>query len=528
MTLSDRDLSQLDTAYLDDLPERSLRSLSKQLLLDLKEARERLNQSPDTSSRPPSSREPWESSTCPDPGQVDDSKEADEPSLDPAETQAIDQAPAEDASQAEPKSNTDTPPPGKAGRQPGRQGHSRELSLPVTKTIPHHPACCAGCRDVFPDDTVYHIWTARYELELKDCDADAPSLQIEHIRHDYLSATCACGHNTQAMPGRCAAEAEWSVSVTEWHLCGPRLVSLLVCLALYLRVSRCKIQAFLREWLGIDISTSTINQCIHEAGRAVAPVVDEQLIPALNASDLLHIDETPWKEAGQLYWLWVFVSAHTVVYQIGKRHRLVVQQLLGDAFNGFLMTDGFSVYRVFPKRLRCWAHLVRKARALHQCLDSQGQAFGEALLLAMILLMRNIHRLREMPADAEALKAQNKILLGWVRTLCETHQNLSHEDTRKLAGELLNDWGAIMRVVDMPSQPLTNNVAERSLRHWVLLRKITFGSRTAQGSRVIALLASVIDTARLRQLNPWAFIAQVLADRRKNLPAPHLPMPLAV
>jgi len=38
MTLSDRDLSQMDTDYLDDLPEGQLRALSKQLLKDLKEA----------------------------------------------------------------------------------------------------------------------------------------------------------------------------------------------------------------------------------------------------------------------------------------------------------------------------------------------------------------------------------------------------------------------------------------------------------------------------------------------------------
>lgn len=60
--MSDRDLSQMDTDYLDDLPEDQLRSLSKQLLTDLKEARERLKQNPDTSSRPPSSREPWKAS----------------------------------------------------------------------------------------------------------------------------------------------------------------------------------------------------------------------------------------------------------------------------------------------------------------------------------------------------------------------------------------------------------------------------------------------------------------------------------
>lgn len=525
MTLSDRDLSQMDTDYLDNLPEGELRPLSKRLLADLKEARERLKQSPETSSRPPSSREPWKAS--PSDGQRTDVELAPETSPPSASTESSEaELPGQDVATSPTTGVTEHPK--KAGRRPGSEGHSRTLTLPVTQTFAHHPACCSGCGKPFADATDYRLWNARYELELEVGSAETPKLQIDHRRHDYFLATCYCGHETRAEPGRCADEADWSVALTEWHLCGPKLVSLLVCLSLYLRVSRRKIQAFLRDWLGIDLSTSTINQCLHEAGRAVAPVVDEQLVAELKASDLLHIDETPWKEAGQLFWLWVFVSAQTVIYQVGKRHRLVVNQLLGEAFSGFLMTDGFSVYRIFPKRLRCWAHLVRKARALQQCLDSQGQAFGEALLLAMILLMRNIHRLREAPADAEALRALNQNLLTMLRSLCETHQSVSHEDSRKLAGEFLNDWEAIVRVIETPSHPLTNNVAERSLRHWALLRKITFGSRTTQGSRVIALLASVIDTARLRQLNPWAFIAQVLADRRKNQPAPRLPMPVLV
>jgi hypothetical protein len=119
-------------------------------------------------------------------------------------------------------------------------------------------------------------------------------------------------------------------------------------------------------------------------------------------------------------------------------------------------------------------------------------------------------------------------LLTLLRSLCETHRDIGHDDSRKLAGEFLNDWAAIVRVIETPAHPLTNNLAERSLRHWVLLRKITFGSRTTQGSRVVALLASVIDTARLREVNPWGFIAEVLAERRKNQPAPRLPMPVLV
>lgn len=524
MTLSDRDLSQMDTNYLDDLPEGDLRSLSKQLLADLKEARERLKQSPNTSSRPPSSREPWQSSQP-----RDVSSEA-VPTTDDLSTQNSTESSSDDLpnpdSATPPAAACDSGKPKKGGRPVGSPGYSRNLTLPVTRTIEHRPDGCAACGQSFADNTDYRPWNARYELELEVGTAESPKLQIEHRRHDYFSVTCSCGHQTRAEPGRGGDEDGWSVALSEWHLCGPRLVSFLVYLSLSLRASRSRIQAYLRDWLGIDLSTSTINQCLHEAGRAVAPVVDEQLIAELKAAGLLHIDETPWKEAGQLFWLWVFVSAQTVIYQVGKRHRHVVNQLLGEAFCGLLMTDGYSVYRIFPRRLRCWAHLVRKARALHQCLDSEGQAFGEALLLAMILLMHNLHRLRESPPDAEALQAFNQNLLTLLRTLCETHQSVTHEDSRQLANEFLNDWEAIVRVVDTPSYPLTNNVAERSLRHWVLLRKITFGSRTAQGSRVVALLASVIDTARLRDVNPWEFIAQVLAERRKNQPAPRLPMPV--
>lgn len=60
MQLSRHDLAQLDEAYLAGLPEGSLRTLSVKLLSDLKELLERLEQNPSNSSRPPSSRAPWE------------------------------------------------------------------------------------------------------------------------------------------------------------------------------------------------------------------------------------------------------------------------------------------------------------------------------------------------------------------------------------------------------------------------------------------------------------------------------------
>jgi len=58
MHLSPHSLRQLDHAYLDSLGEAEVRALSGKLLDDLKEAWDRLNQGPENSSRPPSSRAP--------------------------------------------------------------------------------------------------------------------------------------------------------------------------------------------------------------------------------------------------------------------------------------------------------------------------------------------------------------------------------------------------------------------------------------------------------------------------------------
>ena len=78
-------------------------------------------------------------------------------------------------------------------------------------------------------------------------------------------------------------------------------------------------------------------------------------------------------------------------------------------------------------------------------------------------------------------------------------------------------------VLQYPHLPLTNNAAEQALRHWVIARRISYGTRTEQGSRAFALLASVIETCRKRRISPWPYLASVIAERRKGQKAPVIP-----
>ena len=93
MHLSDHSLRQIDDAYIRSLDPEALRGLSLRLLADLKEARERLNQGPTNSSRPPGSRAPWERGeplTLPD-----DTEESLPVAAEPAEAALADGPPTE-------------------------------------------------------------------------------------------------------------------------------------------------------------------------------------------------------------------------------------------------------------------------------------------------------------------------------------------------------------------------------------------------------------------------------------------------
>jgi hypothetical protein len=310
------------------------------------------------------------------------------------------------------------------------------------------------------------------------------------------------------------------IELSEWRLVGPGLAALIVALALRFRLSRARIQEFLGEWLGLALSVGTIHQTIHEASAAVAPA-EEELVQAVLDSALLHADETSWPEHGHLLWLWVFRSLTVTLYYVAGRGKELVTNVL-DGFTGWLMSDGWVSYRDYPRRLRCWAHLLRKARGLAQSCNRQARGFGQLVLSTLEALMAAVYAAREGPPPVD-LPTQHAPLLAALRAACERGQGSVHPKTHALAVELLNDWEAIFQVLSHPELPLTNNEAERALRHWVILRKLSLGTRTPVGSRVVALLASVIDTCRQRGHSPWRFLERAIADRRAGQPLAALP-----
>jgi len=529
MLLTDHDLLQINDSYIKSLELEKAQELAIRLLRDLKEARERINQNPKNSSRPPSTMEPW----------FKDSSEVNEEKLDDEEKPVdISEGESDDpVDNDKPEEKAEKKPSGSKGGKPGKQkgapGYGRTQKLPVTGEVIHKGTECAACGNKLDEDSDFIARTGHYTIDIEIDNDDQPGIKVTNTKHIYGDTTCSCGHATHTEPNRCdkesfcnpcdEKESDWKVEITEWHLVGPLLMSMICFLAMRMKMSRRRIQEFLIEWLGVHLCVGTINQCIHESGRAVAPL-EEGLIEEIVKSDLLNIDETSWKEKAILKWLWVFVTTTTVLYVIGTRGKTVLETILGKNFTGYLMTDGYQVYREYSKRLRCWAHLIRKAQGISESLDKEAQFFGEKVLNVLETLTDAVYQARDGTMKDLVKKYQN--FLDEFKELCEKYKDAEHEKTRALAREFLNDWDAIFFVLSHPELPLTNNAAEQALRHWVILRKLCYGTRTPQGSRVFGLLASVIDTCRRRNVPPWKFLAKVISERRKGNLCP--PIPIAI
>ncbi len=265
------------------------------------------------------------------------------------------------------------------------------------------------------------------------------------------------------------------------------------------RMSRTKIQEFLKDWTNTELSIGTIDRCIRETGIACVPVVEE-LVEQLQQADILHLDETHWYESGKLHWLWVAVSTKTAVFHMGSRRKEELSHLVQEAFIGWLISDGYAAYRSYPKRQRCLAHLIRKAVAITGAINQKAAQIGQWIL----------DDLRELIAKIASGSQNNlticKILAG-LRRVCHLGKKADHQKLQSLAKEILNDWDAVVAFVNHPELPPTNNEAERALRHAVIARNIGFGTRTSEGSLAYSSLLSVIETCRLRDINPWTYIA---------------------
>ena len=372
------------------------------------------------------------------------------------------------------------PPQPKKPRQARRQGFARSRMTP-TRRVEHALDSCPDCGTALAGG-----WVQRTREVI-----DLPRVPAEVTEHVYKARTCPMCQR------RCIPKGQLNgVAVGKQRL-GVNLVSLVAALREEARLPVRTIQWYLETVHGLHLSLGAIVG----AARKVADQGQRELagiLERIRGSPVVHADETGWREDGVNGYVWSFSTPTERYFLRRGRNKEVVDEVLGKEFAGVLVSDFYAAYHHYdgPKQ-RCWAHLLRDIhdlRVLHPK-DRRLVRWAEA-----------VHGLYRRAADfthpSEKQRRTARLALEKrMLALCQPYLDDPSATQSKLCRRIENHIKELFVFVAEPRVPPDNNAAERSLRHLVVSRKVSGGTRSAQGTDTKMTLASIFGTWRAQGLN---------------------------
>ena len=279
---------------------------------------------------------------------------------------------------------------------------------------------------------------------------------------------------------------------------GLKLMLLVLALKLDSRVPSNKIVSIFDTIFQIKISDGEIYGILKQLKTAFGDYYKD-LEKKIKEALVKNIDETSWRIDGKNYWLWNFINNEIALYIVN----LIISSkvpigLLGNQEGKTFVSDRFSAYNELVKKSHCqqqicWSHILRNSKDL-------AEHYQEA---------KYIHK-RLKYIYARAKENENKeILLQWI-DLISSRSYKSTEVYKFVKSICRNHREDLFRFIDNPEIDSTNNRAERGLRHAVVIRKISNGSRSKDGAEITANLLSVLQTAKLQSNNPMNFMTNLL------------------
>ena len=247
----------------------------------------------------------------------------------------------------------------------------------------------------------------------------------------------------------------------------------------------------------------------HKLAEILKPKFEEIKLE-IQTSEAVNADETGWRQFGKRFWLWGFFTKMCALYIIRpKRNRSVVLEILGNVFNGILITDFWKPYLAVSARLRQWciAHYLRefiKIEDRRSCLPKSYWKFRRAVRRLFTEAL-NFNRQKNISYE-EKKRRQEKFLHRLDKLSSLRSQD---PDVIRLQKRLKIYRDGMLTFVTENVDP-TNNFSERMIRFAVILRKNRFHTMSERGSETLSILLTVFKTMEVRGLDPYTETLKIL------------------
>lgn len=382
----------------------------------------------------------------------------------------------------------------KSGKRKKRLKAFVRLKDTPTHTVFHSNEACPDCGGVLGSPSVC------YSRQVIDIPI-VPATVTEHVIFKRYCFSC---------KKRSYPSPDLSSYVVGQYRIGINLMALIATMREEERLPLKMIQQHLKIFYRLKLSVGEIIGVAHTVAGFGKPEY-QNIKKDILASNVIYADETGGRENGRNGYFWNFSNpkSQLILYRHSRGSK-VVRELTGvdgENFEGVMVSDFFASYNEYAGfHQRCWVHYLRDIRELVE-------EYPEDKLLK--IWSKDIKTLYEKakqytgPPDNLPIGLKEKIrkekeayFKKELTDICEPYIGKLTVFS-KLNARALKYISELFTFIRFEGVSSDNNRAEQSLRHLVVSRKISGGTRSPKGSETKSVLASLFGTWRLQNLNPF-------------------------
>ena len=214
------------------------------------------------------------------------------------------------------------------------------------------------------------------------------------------------------------------------------------------------------------------------------------------------------------FWVLVAPKKHALFRFSMKHDAAAVDELLPD-YKGYLILDAHKVYdHLFGEQkateVACWGHL---RKYVLEALTIEPERLREpmACIQALFQIERDIAAAPPL-ARSRTRQEKSKPIVAKFFAWCqqENEQALEGSPLHAAIRYATNQQAALERFLEDPRLPLHNNISELNLRRQAVGRKNWLFVGNEEGGRVNTLFVSLLASCAMHQIEPWAYLRDIL------------------
>lgn len=379
----------------------------------------------------------------------------------------------------------------KSGGQEGHRGVTRALVDDPQVVIPHEPKTCAHCGTSLAEAT--EVGRERRQV------IEIPQPRPEVTEHQAVQKTCPkCQTVTMG---------EFPPDVSQPVQYGSRAKAIAVYLQTYQLLPYERTVEALDDLFGVAPSEGTLASAQQQAYTELEPV-EQAIGAALQQADVVHVDETGQRVAGQTEWVHVISTALLTFYahhaKRGQEAINAIGVLLGCA--GRRVHDAWAPYlKLAGLYALCNAHLLRELIGLH---EDTGQAWMQSLIKLLLNMKAAVAAAHAAGQTELPARQRAGFEAAYTRFV---HEGLlanpppkptgkrgrpKQTPARNLLDRLVTHRAAVLAFLHDFRVPFDNNQAERDLRMLKVKHKVSGCFRSSHGADQFCRIRGYLSTLR--------------------------------